>query len=184
MCCSRDCVCPFSAAPHATPALTNREMLCCLCVHRAQVPPLKWAENKDDIFLTVDVSGAKDAKVAITKDKVTFTGSAGGKSYAFDMDLSKEVDEKVCNLRCVWASSANLAPCLESRRKARSRTRTAKSRSCCTRRSPASGACCPRTRPSSRTSWARTGTSGWTRTTRWKRPRRSVSRVAGVRVFA
>jgi HSP20 family molecular chaperone IbpA len=70
----------------------------CPCALRAvnQIPTLKWAENRDDIFLTVDVSGVKDAKIEITKDKVTFKGVAAGKEYSFDMELAKEVDEKVC----------------------------------------------------------------------------------------
>jgi hypothetical protein len=50
------------------------------------------AENHDNIYLTVEVSDAKDVKVEIKEDSITFAATSQGKSFALDMKLKKKID--------------------------------------------------------------------------------------------
>jgi len=59
----------------------------------AVVPEFKWAENKDKIFLTLEVQDVKDVKVDMKEDRVTFSGKGSGdKEYAVDLKLKKKIN--------------------------------------------------------------------------------------------
>jgi len=64
------------------------------CVLCSAALLLLWrrAENNDNIYLTVEVSDAKDVKVEIKEDTVTFAATSQGKSFALDMKLKKKID--------------------------------------------------------------------------------------------
>ena len=59
------------------------------------IPDFKWAENNDNIFLTVEVSDAKDLKVDIKDDQIVFAANSQGKDYALDLKLKKKIDAAV-----------------------------------------------------------------------------------------
>ncbi len=50
------------------------------------------AENNDNIYLTVEVSDAKDVKVEMKDDSVIFSATSQGKDYALDLKLKKKID--------------------------------------------------------------------------------------------
>jgi len=62
------------------------------CGSAALVPEFKWAENHENIFLTIDLSDAKDVKVDMQEDGLTFRASAQGKEFALDLKLKKKID--------------------------------------------------------------------------------------------
>jgi len=59
------------------------------------VPEFKWAENGENIYLTVEVSDAKDLKVEIKDDQITFAANSQGKDYALDLKLKNKIDAEV-----------------------------------------------------------------------------------------
>jgi len=52
------------------------------------VPEFRWAENDEKVFLTIEVSDAKDVKVSITTDAFSFSG----KNYKLDFKFKKSVN--------------------------------------------------------------------------------------------
>ena len=52
------------------------------------------AENNDNIYLTIEVSDAKDLKVDMTESAVTVAAQSQGKAYALDLKLKKKIDAK------------------------------------------------------------------------------------------
>jgi hypothetical protein len=37
------------------------------------LPPVKWAQRKDSLFLTIDVADVADAKITLTGSKLSFS---------------------------------------------------------------------------------------------------------------
>jgi hypothetical protein len=58
------------------------------------LPPVKWAQRKDSLYVTISVPDVTDAKVSLTEDAVVFSGKSGGKEYAIEMKLFKGIDEE------------------------------------------------------------------------------------------
>ena len=56
------------------------------------VPEFKWAENHENIFLTIEISDASEPKVEIKEDQVTFSATSQGKTFALDLKLKKKID--------------------------------------------------------------------------------------------
>ncbi|CAD8097741.1 unnamed protein product [Paramecium sonneborni] len=54
-------------------------------------PIVKWAQRKDNIFLTVEVRDLKEEKVELTTTSLKFSASAEGVNYAFEINLFAEV---------------------------------------------------------------------------------------------
>ena len=67
----------------------------CVSSSAPLIPDFKWAENNDNIFLTVEVSDAKDLKVEIKDDQIVFAANSQGKDYALDLKLKKKIDAAV-----------------------------------------------------------------------------------------
>ena len=60
-----------------------------------------WAERKDRIFITIEVSDCNDAKVDIGEDgRLTFKGTGGTDkaAYVTDLQLFKPVNSKARSL--------------------------------------------------------------------------------------
>ncbi|KAG2578332.1 hypothetical protein PVAP13_6NG228900 [Panicum virgatum] len=56
-------------------------------------PEVKWAQRIDKVYITVQLSDAKDAKVNLEPDGVfTFSGSAGTNLYELKLDLNDKVN--------------------------------------------------------------------------------------------
>eukprot|EP00997_Jenningsia_sp_PLL12_P006986 NODE_3579_length_757_cov_66.579096_g2999_i0.p1 GENE.NODE_3579_length_757_cov_66.579096_g2999_i0~~NODE_3579_length_757_cov_66.579096_g2999_i0.p1 ORF type:complete len:178 (-),score=38.78 NODE_3579_length_757_cov_66.579096_g2999_i0:183-716(-) len=60
------------------------------------IPPCKWAQRKDRIYLTVIVADAKDTKISFDEKKVNFAGhgtsGSGEGDFAHSFNLFKEIN--------------------------------------------------------------------------------------------
>jgi len=63
---------------------------------------VKWAQRIDKVYITVQLSDAKDAKVNLEPDGVfTFSGSAGTNLYELKLDLNDKVNVEVMHFHMV-----------------------------------------------------------------------------------
>mmetsp|Transcript_5719 Transcript_5719/g.8054 ORF Transcript_5719/g.8054 Transcript_5719/m.8054 type:complete len:173 (+) Transcript_5719:48-566(+) len=60
-----------------------------------RVPPCKWAQRADNVFLTVDIQDAKDIKIDFGDNTVAFTGSGKIASGTFDFELKLTLNAEV-----------------------------------------------------------------------------------------
>jgi len=58
------------------------------------IPTFRWAQDKENVYVTVDLTGDVKAKVDITDTTVTFSGTANKKEYAFNATLFAAIDPK------------------------------------------------------------------------------------------
>jgi len=58
-----------------------------------KIPPFRWAEDKKDIFLTVELGDVKNGKVDITEEKFHFSGTKDD-NYQIDFAWNHEVNPK------------------------------------------------------------------------------------------
>uniref|UniRef100_K3XC04 CS domain-containing protein n=1 Tax=Globisporangium ultimum (strain ATCC 200006 / CBS 805.95 / DAOM BR144) TaxID=431595 RepID=K3XC04_GLOUD len=68
-----------------------------------RVAPVKWAQRKDAIYVTVDLPDVKDEKVKLTNTNLTFSGTSNGEKYEVTLDFFKEVD--VDAKESIWAKA-------------------------------------------------------------------------------
>lgn len=55
-------------------------------------PNIKWAERKDKLFVTIQLTEVKDTKIDITDDnRLIFSGVSDGKTFKLDLELYGEV---------------------------------------------------------------------------------------------
>ncbi len=47
--------------------------------------PVKWAQRKDSLYVTITLPDVKDHKVDLAADKLTFTGTSNGKQYNLNL---------------------------------------------------------------------------------------------------
>jgi hypothetical protein len=59
----------------------------------ALAAPVRWAQRKDKVLVTVGVIDVRDPVLKIEGTKFTFTGTAGQTSYANSVELFNEIDE-------------------------------------------------------------------------------------------
>jgi hypothetical protein len=59
------------------------------------VPAFKWAENENDVFITIEVSDVKDGKVELKKKHLKFTGTSGTPkvTWLIDFELAGDIDD-------------------------------------------------------------------------------------------
>jgi hypothetical protein len=57
-------------------------------------PEVLWAQRKNEIYVTINLTDAKDPELNVTKEKITFKGLGGPdkKLYGFELDLLKEIN--------------------------------------------------------------------------------------------
>jgi hypothetical protein len=87
---------------HARPAAhraSSPSVLVCLPLPRPYlysapilVPEFKWAENAENIFLTIELSDAQSIVIKIEASEVTFAAKAADKPYGLDLKLKKTID--------------------------------------------------------------------------------------------
>lgn len=58
------------------------------------IPDFKWAQNKEVVFVTIELIDVKDMKLSIEKSRLVFSGNVGDKKYSLDFELAKEINEK------------------------------------------------------------------------------------------
>ena len=56
-------------------------------------PPVRWAQRKDTLFVTIDLQGVKDPVLEVTAGKITFKGEAqshgtGPETHAYALELN------------------------------------------------------------------------------------------------
>ena len=56
-----------------------------------RLAPVKWAQRKDRLYLSIGLRDIKDEKVNVEAEKFSFTGTSDGKVYKFEIDLFAEV---------------------------------------------------------------------------------------------
>jgi prostaglandin-E synthase len=62
-------------------------------------PPVRWAQRKDSLFITIDLQGVKNPELTVTKDAIKFKGEAQSHGtgpethvYALDLNLYDEIN--------------------------------------------------------------------------------------------
>ncbi|CEG49677.1 HSP90 co-chaperone p23 [Plasmopara halstedii] len=65
--------------------------------------PVKWAQRKDALYVTVDLPDVKDEKVSLNSKNLTFKGTSNGKVYEVTLDFFKEVDAEAKD--SIWAKT-------------------------------------------------------------------------------
>lgn len=51
------------------------------------IAPVKWAQRKDSIYLTITLSDVKDHKVELTNSGLVFSGNSNGKQYSLNLEF-------------------------------------------------------------------------------------------------
>lgn len=51
------------------------------------VAPVKWAQRKDSLYVTIALADVTDHKIDLTDRKLTFTGVSGGRTYELNLEL-------------------------------------------------------------------------------------------------
>jgi prostaglandin-E synthase len=59
--------------------------------------PVKWAQRKDSLYVTISLPDVKDHKVDLTNDKLTFHGTSNGKEYNLNMEFVSPACLLFCN---------------------------------------------------------------------------------------
>ncbi len=49
--------------------------------------PVKWAQRKDSIYLTITLADVKDHKIDLAEKKLTFEGNSSGKPYSLNLEF-------------------------------------------------------------------------------------------------
>ena len=57
------------------------------------IPTIKWAQNINTIYLTIELIDYKDVKFSLNGNKISFSTIQGNKMYAFEGELCGEVKE-------------------------------------------------------------------------------------------
>lgn len=53
----------------------------------ANTAPVKWAQRKDSLYLTIALPDVKDHQVELTDRKLVFQGTSGDKLYKLDLEF-------------------------------------------------------------------------------------------------
>jgi len=56
------------------------------------IPPVAWAQRKDQLLVTIELQDVKDQKITLEADKLIFSGNSNKKEYAATLNLFKEID--------------------------------------------------------------------------------------------
>ncbi|KAJ0398322.1 hypothetical protein ATCC90586_001778 [Pythium insidiosum] len=65
--------------------------------------PVKWAQRKDSIYVTVDLPDVKDEQVKLTNKSLSFRGTSNNQKYEVELVFFKEVD--VEDKQSIWAKA-------------------------------------------------------------------------------
>jgi hypothetical protein len=55
------------------------------------IAPVKWAQRKDSLYVTISLSDVTDYAIDVTERKITFTGTSGGQAYKLDLELVRQL---------------------------------------------------------------------------------------------
>ena len=54
--------------------------------------PIKWAQRRDSIYLTITLPDVKDHKIDLTSKNLTFEGNSNGKTYSLNLEFVSDVN--------------------------------------------------------------------------------------------
>jgi prostaglandin-E synthase len=54
--------------------------------------PVKWAQRKDSLYITISLSDVKDHKIDLASNRLTFSGRSGDKQYSVELVFFKDLD--------------------------------------------------------------------------------------------
>ena len=49
--------------------------------------PLKWAQRKDSLYITISLADVKDHDIKLTEKNLTFKGSSSDKKYSLGLEF-------------------------------------------------------------------------------------------------
>lgn len=52
-----------------------------------KVAPVKWAQRKDYLYITISLSDVTDHSIDLSEKKIVFSGKSNGQSYKLDLEL-------------------------------------------------------------------------------------------------
>eukprot|EP01017_Pseudomicrothorax_dubius_P022006 TRINITY_DN2368_c0_g1_i1.p1 TRINITY_DN2368_c0_g1~~TRINITY_DN2368_c0_g1_i1.p1 ORF type:complete len:171 (-),score=61.75 TRINITY_DN2368_c0_g1_i1:114-626(-) len=59
----------------------------------ARLPPIKWAQRKDKLFLTIEIRDIKDEKVELKEPNILiFSGTSDGQAYATELHFFDDIN--------------------------------------------------------------------------------------------
>ncbi|KAF0689895.1 Aste57867_18691 [Aphanomyces stellatus] len=70
---------------------------------RALWAPVKWAQRKDSLYVTVDLPDVKDEKVTLTNNSLKFSGTSNQTKYEVNLEFLHEVDTEAAESK--WAKT-------------------------------------------------------------------------------
>lgn len=53
----------------------------------SNVAPVKWAQRKDSLYITISLPDVTDHSIELTEKKIVFSGVSGGQAYKLDLEL-------------------------------------------------------------------------------------------------
>ena len=53
----------------------------------SNIAPVKWAQRKDSLYITISLADVTDHNIELTEKKIVFSGVSGGQSYKLDLEL-------------------------------------------------------------------------------------------------
>lgn len=53
----------------------------------SNIAPVKWAQRKDSLYVTISLADVKDHTIDLTERKITFKGVSSGQAYHLDLEL-------------------------------------------------------------------------------------------------
>eukprot|EP00475_Leptophrys_vorax_P025826 TRINITY_DN3612_c0_g1_i1.p1 TRINITY_DN3612_c0_g1~~TRINITY_DN3612_c0_g1_i1.p1 ORF type:complete len:159 (+),score=65.11 TRINITY_DN3612_c0_g1_i1:41-517(+) len=56
------------------------------------IPDFKWAQNKEVVFLTFEITDAADVKTSLKANSLSFSANGAGKSFSVDLNFLNDVD--------------------------------------------------------------------------------------------
>jgi len=54
--------------------------------------PVKWAQRKDSLYITIGLPDVKDHKIGVTEKSVSFSGTSNGVPYSANLEFLEDVD--------------------------------------------------------------------------------------------
>ena len=53
----------------------------------ANTAPVKWAQRKDSLYITISLPDVSDAQIDVKEKTMTFSGVSSGKSYNLSLEF-------------------------------------------------------------------------------------------------
>lgn len=53
----------------------------------SKVAPVKWAQRKEYLYITISLPDVTDHNIDLTDRKITFSGKSNGQEYKVDLEL-------------------------------------------------------------------------------------------------